>query len=312
MSTSMSRRKRALCVLTALLLVIAPGMPVAQGDVIVNVVDGRLIFGDYNLELADGATPIEMGTIDGNTVLHVRTTSGLVTINLGDTKVSLTQQAAARTRSMGNTSSGSGTSDGTGTAGDDGICPICGRSLAIGNHTRLVCGHYGCEVPADHVRLCEDCGHYRCNGQDHTKCEHCGVRWCVHVDYECEYSRNPVPTPTPTPSPSPSSSTTSAPTPTPDPNATHSYYHVEDDGTAVYGAPELQALTEDELAMMNLLKLDEETVRNMRRMATAEPGSWNPGRAWEKAHATPIPMIPDGLGGFFPDLDGSYAAQLRE
>lgn len=295
MSTSMSSVKRILCVLTALMLVMAPGTPVARGDMIVNVVDGRLVFGSYNLELADSATPIEMGTIDGETVLHVRTTSGLVTINLGDTKVSLTQQAAERTRSMGAASSSGST--GSGAGGD--TCPICGRSLAIGNHTRLVCGHYGCQVPADHVRWCEDCGNFRCNGEDHSKCEHCGVRWCVHVDYECEYMRNPVPSPTPTPSP------TNTTTPTPDPNATPSLYHVEADGSAVYGAPELQALTEEELMMMTLMGLDEATVRQMRQMSTTEPGAWTPGKTWEKEHATPIPMFPDGLGGFFVDRDGS-------
>lgn len=75
------------------------------------------------------------------------------------------------------------------------ICTYCGRYTALGNHSILPCGHIGCLKPAEHVQCCSACKRYKCNGKDHAICPNCKVHWCVHVDLECEYTRNPAPTP---------------------------------------------------------------------------------------------------------------------
>ena len=159
-------------------------------EYVVDVSENRFILGKYEFLLEDVPTPISVGVIDGNVLIGIQTADGPVELSLGEGVISLTERAVSYV-----------------TVFEDAVersallldeyeqCPVCGRSLGIGNHRRLKCGHYGCLVSLDHLKVCSSCGNYACNGVDHSRCEHCKVRMCVHISIECEYMRNPAPTP---------------------------------------------------------------------------------------------------------------------
>lgn len=182
--------KRIGLLFLALILVMGAYVPFAaqaQGELIINVVEGRLKCGEYDLPLADTPSPVALGFAGGNTLLRVTTPDGVVDINLGGRQVAFTQRAATYVTEMH--------LDHADYADTGEVCPTCGRSTTLGNHTKMSCGHYGCLKPADHLQVCSACKGYLCNSADHSVCSSCKVRKCVHVDLECEYTRNPAPTP---------------------------------------------------------------------------------------------------------------------
>ena len=162
----------------------------APPEYVVDVSGNRFILGDYTFLLEEVPTPISVGVIDGNVQIDIQTADGPVSLSLGKGVLSLTERAAPYVTVIGDAGEQSAL-----LLDEYGQCPVCGRSLGIGNHRPLRCGHYGCLVSLDHVKVCPSCGNYMCNREDHSRCEHCGVRMCVHVRIECEYMRNPAPTP---------------------------------------------------------------------------------------------------------------------
>ena len=161
-------------------------------EYIIDVVDNAFISGGYSLPL-DGEVnrPIEISYVEGKVHISVSSPDELVEIDLDEGHITLTDRAVSYVREAGETY----IEESLFSKGE--ICDICGRSTAIGNHSVLPCGHQGCMVTVDHLNYCGACGRYKCDGKDHTVCEHCEVNWCVHVDLECEYTRNPAPTKAP-------------------------------------------------------------------------------------------------------------------
>ncbi|MCL1963810.1 MAG: hypothetical protein FWF69_01965 [Firmicutes bacterium] len=159
----------------------------ALEEVVVNVVDGRFVCGGYDVALAEAEKPIAFGYIHGEAIVRIWTEDGMEEISFGQAQIALTQDAAPYVTELAYELEE--------IPDTDEICPACGRSTKIGNHTILPCGHWGCLKAADHLRVCSYCHGYLCNGKDHSLCPHCKVHWCVHVDIACPYTRNPAPTP---------------------------------------------------------------------------------------------------------------------
>ena len=172
--------------LTLLAVAASASMPDVT-EVIINVVDGRCLFLDYDWELEDIPKPIQLGYIHGIATVRVFTVDGIEIIELGDSQLALTQNSAPYATELDY--------DLADIPDTYAVCPVCERSTKIGNHSQLPCGHWGCLQPADHLQVCVHCKKYLCNGKDHSVCAHCGVPWCVHVDIECPWTRNPAPTP---------------------------------------------------------------------------------------------------------------------
>ncbi len=192
MSTSTNRLRSVAALslalaLTALLAV--PPVLAADREYVLDVVEGRLISGEHNIPLAEVETPIEVGVVGGEVIVRVQTPDGLLEENWGEGWPSLTERAVKYVDLL--QSPARPTLD----LADNDMCPVCGRSTAIGYHKQLPCGHWGCLHSVDHFRVCPHCEEYVCNGKVHTRCETCKVAWCVHVDLECEFTRNPAPTP---------------------------------------------------------------------------------------------------------------------
>lgn len=161
-------------------------------EYIIDVVDNAFISSGYSLPLDEGVNrPIEISYVDGKVHISVSSADELVEIALDEGHVTLTDRAVSYVREAGETY----IEESLFSKGE--VCEICGRSTAIGNHAMLPCGHQGCMVTVDHLNYCSACGHYKCDGKDHSICESCGVNWCVHIDLECEYTRNPAPTKAP-------------------------------------------------------------------------------------------------------------------
>jgi len=199
--------------LAMLCLLMAPSLAEDSfAEWILDVVEGRFILGDVILTLAETDRPIKIGFLHGELLVAVTTPEGEVEFFLGAAQIALTEAAAPYVTEMEFPEDLE--SEGT-------ICPTCGRSTAIGNHTLLSCGHYGCLMGAGHPQYCGGCHGFRCNGKDHSVCFSCGVHRCVHVDLECEYARNPVPTPMTTK----------------DANGNVKQGWIANDGSAVYGNP---------------------------------------------------------------------------
>lgn len=180
---------RGLAVLLAMLLLEAAAVAQEAGalpEFIIDVVDFCFICGDEVLYLdPDTARPIEVYT-DGNDItVRVQSPERMTELALGQGHATLTDRALPYVQRYDAAPAPTPAPE---------ICDICGRSKALGNHERLPCGHQGCMVVADHLDYCTACGKYKCDGRDHSTCSSCGVKWCVHVDLECEYTRNPAPT----------------------------------------------------------------------------------------------------------------------
>ena len=64
------------------------------------------------------------------------------------------------------------------------LCEICGEYLCDGqDHSKLACGHYGCEVTNKSKHgICSSCGERLCNGEDHSKLP-CGHYACDGKDH---------------------------------------------------------------------------------------------------------------------------------
>lgn len=202
----------------ALAWVLLIGSPLfAQADVtwVLDVADGHLISRGKDFPLAKGVdVPIEAGVIGGEIIIRIQTTSGLVEENWGSGFLSLTERAVSHVKLLEDQKEPSILVSGE-------LCPICGRTSTIGYHKKFPCGHWGCLVSLDHYRICPSCGQFVCNGVDHTACEYCKVRMCVHVDLECEHTRNPAPSP--------------YETKRPDGVTVYSYW--DSTGTITYGTP---------------------------------------------------------------------------
>ncbi len=198
-------------------MLLLPALVLAEAEVgpdayIIDVVEGQFLLKDTELTLVDDMLkPIAIGFRNGQALVQVTTPEGVVDLDLGEVQVLLTENAAPYVREM----------EFEAEDGHGPLCLICGRSMAIGNHTVMPCGHQGCLKVADHLQICTACNQFVCNGKDHSVCASCKVRWCVHVDIECEYTRNPAPTPMTTKTP----------------DGKTKYGWVETDGTAVHGDP---------------------------------------------------------------------------
>lgn len=179
-----------LLVLFAILSVHAETIETGQNsEFIIDVVDQHFRCNGYDIPLADMDIPIAVGIIDGNVTIKINTPTGIQKLSLGQGSLSLTENAVSFVSILEQAVPSALQLD----AYD--ICSVCGRSLGIGYHQELECGHYGCIVLIDHVKFCSACDQYMCNGKDHTSCPHCKVRMCVHENIKCEYMRNPAPTP---------------------------------------------------------------------------------------------------------------------
>lgn len=161
-----------------------------QTEIIVDVREGRFISGPHERLLSQEAErPITLSVRADVIYAQISTDAGMEALELGRGHLAVTQEAVpfvsvedASTHEI--------------TGWEEGpVCEVCKRPTAIGKHYLLDCGHYGCLMTADHPERCTECGAYRCNGQSHALCAHCDVAFCMHVDLECEYTRNPAPTP---------------------------------------------------------------------------------------------------------------------
>ena len=193
------RRLRALITGFMLLLILFGQAAIAADDIIIDVENGNLITGSYNIPLDKTADrPISIGMEDGNVILVVLTDAGsTIRLNLGQGRVALTTRANPYVR-IEQTSGTTGGATGGQEGQDDGSgnCIICGNPLAVGDHSRYPCGHYVCKVGPGHPgRICPTCGEPLCDGGDHTVCPRCGKGYCGHDDHACSYRHNPAPTP---------------------------------------------------------------------------------------------------------------------
>lgn len=210
----MKRRNRWLVGALCLLLTMGIAPSVGEDQIVIDVVEGRFVSGTKDIPLADAEQPILLEIEDGMVFVELDVPGGKARMSLGQGSVGLTERAAAYVR-VAEPDVPQEVIEGS-----DRICEICGRTLAIGRHIKLECGHYGCLMVADHPHVCPSCEDFMCTLQDHSQCEHCGVRFCVHVDIECEYMRNPAPTAYATR----------------DPDGGRHTFYMEPDGSAVYGS----------------------------------------------------------------------------
>lgn len=192
------RSFRTLVAAFLLLMLLVGQIAVAADDIIIDVENGNLKTGSYNIPLAKTDRPISVGMEDGNVILVVQTDTGsTIRLNLGQGRVALTTRANSYVR-IEQTSSATGDSLG-GQAGQDdgsGNCTICHKPLSTGDHSRYACGHYVCKVGAGHAGgICPTCRTPLCSGGEHTVCPQCGVGFCGHDDFKCSYRHNPAPTP---------------------------------------------------------------------------------------------------------------------
>jgi hypothetical protein len=158
-------------------------------EYVIDVSAGHFILGEYYFLLENVAAPISIGVIDGNVLVEIQTAEGIETLSLGEGSLSLTERAVPYVTIL-EAAEGSVFS-----LGQYDACAVCGRSTGIGNHQRLKCGHYGCLVSIEHLRICSSCAGFECSSKDHSRCPHCKVRMCIHENIKCEYMRNPAPTP---------------------------------------------------------------------------------------------------------------------
>lgn len=205
-------------ILLVLVLLMALAQPAfAEGEIIINVVDGRFVGGGYDILLADVNSPIEVGVLNGEVIVRITSLdNGTMEFNLGKGQLALSDRAVSYVDLLPEEELTGSLPEGA------EICTICGRSTAFGYHKTLDCGHYGCLVTLDHLQICSTCGKFTCDNKDHTPCDYCGVGWCSHVDMECEYTLNPSPTPLATKTP----------------DGKIEYFTIEDDSADVNGAPE--------------------------------------------------------------------------
>lgn len=180
-------------IITCLFLMFLLGPPAySQEDLpeyVVDVVDDYFICEDYYFLLEDVITPIAVGVMDGVVQIEVRTSEGIEELDLGEGHLSLTERAAPYVRILEEAEDLAQLN-----LDQYGVCSICGRTTGLGFHQIMPCGHYGCLMSVDHLKICPSCNAYVCNGKSHKICESCKVRMCVHIDIECEYTRNPAPT----------------------------------------------------------------------------------------------------------------------
>ncbi|MCL1964312.1 MAG: hypothetical protein FWF69_04545 [Firmicutes bacterium] len=156
-------------------------------EVVINVVDGHFLCGEYDIVLdQDREKPIALGYIHGDAIVQLMTEHGMEEISFGPVHVALTLDVIPYITEL--------SYELDEIPDTDEICPICGKSTKIGNHTLLPCGHWGCLKAAGHLKKCTYCHEHFCDGKDHSPCPHCKVPWCVHVDLKCPYTRNPAPT----------------------------------------------------------------------------------------------------------------------
>ncbi len=194
----------------------------AADDIVIDVQDGHMKTGSYNIKLANTDKPISIGLEDGNVIATVLTDKGdTMRVNLGQGRVALTKSANPYvTIQQGSSSSATGSK--LGNTGATGTCPACGKSLASGDHTKLRCGHYVCKVGEKHFRVCPYCNDFLClSTGDHTPCPICGDGLCNHDDTKCYYRHNPAPTPFQTT----------------DPDGKIIYYYLSPDGVFMMGNP---------------------------------------------------------------------------
>ena len=195
------RRLHSLAAIVLCLLILFGQTAIAaDDDIIIDVENGNLVTGIYNIPLAKSDRPISVGMEDGNVVLIVQSdTGGAIRLDLGRGRVALTTRANPYVR-IEQTSSATGNVLGGLEGQDDGSgnCTICGNPLATGDHSRYRCGHYVCKVGPNHSgSICPTCGKPMClsTDVDHTVCPQCGVGFCGHDDRVCSYRHNPAPTP---------------------------------------------------------------------------------------------------------------------
>jgi len=193
------RRLRALVTGFLLLLVLFGQAAVAADDIIIDVENGNLITGSYNIPLDKVADrPISVGMENGSVILVVLTDAGsTIRLNLGQGRVALTTRANPYVRIEQTSSATGGMTSGQEDQDDgSGNCTICKTPLAVGDHSRYPCGHYVCLVGLYHKGgICPTCHEPLCNKEDHTPCPSCGKGFCGHDDFKCSYRHNPAPTP---------------------------------------------------------------------------------------------------------------------
>lgn len=215
------RRFRAAGVVALFLIICVFLVAYAADQIVIDVVNGNFRSGQYDIPLADVETPITISMQNGDVILHITTTFGVMELNMGPGRVALTERASSYAKvSRGTAATPSGTGAFLQPQGT-GPCPVCGEPLSEGDHRQLACGHYACLVGANHLQRCPHCGEFLCRSTDidHTPCPRCGVGVCAHDDFACDYFRNPAPTPFVTT----------------DPNGNTVYYYTDVDGAYVLG-----------------------------------------------------------------------------
>lgn len=255
------KRLRAFITGLLLLLLIFGQVAVAADDIIIDVENGNLKTGSYNIPLAKTDRPISVGMENGNVILVVQTDAGsTIRLNLGQGRVALTTRANpyVRIEQTSNTTGGmtSGSED-----QDDGSgnCVICGTSLAVSDHSRFPCGHYVCKVGSNHKGgICSTCHKPLCNNDlDHTPCPQCGKGFCEHDDFLCSYRHNPAP----------------SPFVTTDPAGGTLYFYLSPDGVFMLGNP-----TGKKPAVWS------PAVDNLKGRFPTPTATWNPAKdPWPKA-----------------------------
>lgn len=193
----------------------------AADDIIIDVVDNSLRTGSYNIPLAAVDKPISIGLENGNVIITVSSaTGGSIRLDLGQGRVALTRRANPYVR----IEQAGGSPGQQSAALDDGSgnCKVCAKPLAIGEHSKLRCGHYVCKTGKNHLRVCPSCNKFMCtSGADHTPCPACGVGMCNHDNHKCSYVHNPAPTPFHTT----------------DPQGNTLYFYLSPDGVFMMGDP---------------------------------------------------------------------------
>jgi hypothetical protein len=237
------RRLRALITGLLLLLFVFGQIAVAADDIIIDVENGNLKTGSYNIPLAKSVDrPISVGMEDGNVILVVQTDTGsTIRLNLGQGRVALTTRANSFVRieqtstATGNITSGLADQD-----DGSGNCKICGKTLAAGDHSRFPCGHYVCKVGANHRGgICRTCRVALCGEGDHTVCPRCSIGFCSHDDFACSYRHNPAPTPFETTDPA---------------TGEKLYFYLSPDGVFMLGNPSGEKPSEWSPAIENLFE----------------------------------------------------------
>lgn len=155
--------RTALVLLVLMALCVGAVVYAADDQVVIDVIDGEAIVAAYKLKLADEELPITIDRDDTGVLVHITTTTGTVTLPLGDIKVQLSQRAVPYVK----------------IADSANASPSASPTRRPSTHT-----------------TCKSCGKtYKNTEKDTHICPRCGLPYCAHDDIKCGYRLNPAPTP---------------------------------------------------------------------------------------------------------------------